>query len=294
MQVLLLSIFFNTVLGIIFKLYGKYKIDVFQAIVFNYFTCVIAASIDLGHFPLQESSFEQPWFRWAIILGFLFIAGFNMVAQTVQYFGITTGAIMQKMSLGFTVIFSFLVLGEVMNGMKWAGVAAAILAIFFTNYPKKKKATNELKIDYKIIFPLLALVFSVFIEVAFLIVEKRLAIKSADPIFTGTLFGTAAIIGSIGLIVLLLRGKTKLHWRNLVAGIALGIPNYLAIHYMLKALGGEFEASVFFTLNNVGIIVFAAILSVLLFSERFSKHQYFGLGLSVLAILLIYFSSSYL
>ncbi len=291
MQFLLLSIFFNTILGVIFKLYSKFKIDVFQAIVFNYFTCVLAAWIDLGHFPLQTSSFEQPWFRWAIILGFLFVSGFNMVAQTVRYFGITTGAIMQKMSLGFTVIFSFWALGELMNSLKWAGVVAAILAIIFTNYPKKKTEKNSVKMGYKVAFPILALVFSVLIEVVFLIVEKRLAIKSADPIFTGTLFGTAAIIGVVGLILLLIRRKTNFQRKNLIAGVALGIPNYLAIHYMLKALGSELEASVFFTLNNVGIIVFAAVLSVVLFSERFSKPQYFGLALSVLAILLIYFGA---
>ena len=285
MLALFLSILFTTLLGVVFKLYGKYQIDIFPAIVFNYITCVLMAWWDIGAFPLQLSSIQAPWFNWSILLGFLFIAGFNLAAQTVRYFGITAGAIMQKMSLGFTVVFSFLAMDENMNLYKWLGVIAAILAIFFTNYPEKKEKTTS--IDWKIIIPILTLFFATLIEIIFLVVEKRVATKSADPVFIGTLFGTAAIIGIISLTVLTLAGKEKIKGKNILAGIALGLPNYGAIYFMLKALGGDIDASVFFTLNNVGIIVLAAILAVILFKDRFSKPQYFGLGLSILAIVLI-------
>lgn len=290
MLALFLSILFTTLLGVVFKLYGKYQIDIFQAIVFNYITCVLVAWLDIGAFPLQQTSIQAPWFNWAILLGFLFITGFNLAAQTVRYFGITAGAIMQKMSLGFTVLFSFWAMGENMNLFKWLGVLAAILAIFFTNYPEKKEKTSA--IDWKISIPILTLVFATVIEIIFLVVEKRVATKSADPVFIGTLFGTAAVIGMIGLAGMTLAGKAKIKGKNILAGIALGLPNYGAIYFMLKALGGNIDASVFFTLNNVGIIVLAAILALILFKDRFSKPQYFGLGLSILAIVLISLGAS--
>jgi len=291
MIALFLSIIFTTLLGVVFKLYGKYKIDIFQAIVFNYITCVLVAWLDIGSFPLQMSSIQAPWFSWALVLGFLFITGFNLAAQTIHYFGITTGAIMQKMSLGFTVVFSFWAMGENMNLFKWLGVVAAILAIFFTNYPEKKEDNSVVAIDWKITIPILTLVFATIIEIMFLVVEKRVATKSADPVFIATLFGTAGLIGLVGLIVLLLSGKEKIKTKNILAGIALGLPNYGAIYFMLKALGSNIDASVFFTLNNVGIIVFAALIAVVVFKDRFSKPQFFGLGLAVLAILLISFGA---
>ncbi|HHB79951.1 MAG TPA: hypothetical protein ENK85_12025 [Saprospiraceae bacterium] len=287
MSALILSIIFTTLLGVVFKMYARYKIDIFQAIVFNYVTCVLVAWWDIGHFPLQGSVVQAPWFKWSILLGFLFITGFNLAAQTVRYFGITTGAIMQKMSLGFTVIFSFWVMGETMNITKWLGVVSAILAIFFTNYPARKGNQKTVEIDYKIAIPIFTLVFATLIEIIFLVVEKRVATKSADPVFIATLFGTAGVIGGIGLIGMTLAGKEKIKAKNILAGIALGLPNYGAIYFMLKALGSPLEASVFFTLNNVGIIVLAAIISILVFKDRFSKPQFFGLGLSLLAILLI-------
>ncbi len=287
MIALLLSILFTTLLGVVFKLYSKFEIDIFQAIVFNYITCVLVAWLDIGTFPLQQSTMQAPWFNWAILLGFLFITGFNLAAQTVRYFGITAGAIMQKMSLGFTVVFSYWVMDEHMNPFKWLGVLAAILAIFFTNYPEKKETQKTQPIDWKMAIPILTLLFATLIEIIFLVVEKRVATKSADPVFIGTLFGTAALIGIIGLMGITLSGKEKIKGKNILAGIALGLPNYGAIYFMLKALGSDIDASVFFTLNNVGIIVFAALLAVFLFKDRFSKPQYFGLSLSILAIILI-------
>jgi len=252
---------------------------------------VLVAWLDIGAFPLHLSSLAAPWFNWAILLGFLFITGFNLAAQTVRYFGITAGAIMQKMSLGFTVVFSFGAMNEPMNLYKWLGVVAAILAIFFTNYPTKQEGEKGISIDWKIAIPILTLVFATTIEIIFLVVEKRVATKSADPVFIATLFGTAGVIGIVGLVALLLAGKEKIKRKNILAGIALGLPNYGAIYFMLKALGGDIDASVFFTLNNVGIIVLAALLAIILFKDRFSKPQYFGLALSVLAILLISFGA---
>jgi len=287
MFALFLSILFTTLLGVIFKLYGKFKIDIFQAIVFNYITCVMVAWLDIGTFPLQQASIQAPWFSWAILLGFLFITGFNLAAQTVRYFGITAGTIMQKMSLGFTVIFSFWAMGESMSLYKWLGVVAAILAIFFTNYPEKKDGQSVSTINWKIAIPISTLIFASLIEIIFLIVEKRVATKSADPVFIGTLFGTAAVIGIIILGVMTLSGKEQIKSKNILAGIALGLPNYGAIYFMLKALGSDIDASVFFTLNNVGIIVLSAFLAVIIFKDRFTKPQYFGLVLSLLSILLI-------
>lgn len=286
MQALFLSIILTTLVGVVFKFYSKYNVDVFQAIVFNYIVCVLVAWLDIGFFPISMETLEAPWFNWALVLGFLFIAGFNLVAQTVHYFGMTTGAIMQKMSLGFTVVFSYWVMKEDMNALKWLGVLAAIFAIVFTNYPSKSSKSNQ-KIDWKIILPIFTLIFAVLIEISFLIVEKRVATQSADPVFIATLFGFAGLIGLVILLPMLAMGKSKIQSKNIIAGIFLGVPNYASIYFMLKALGGDLDASVFFTLNNVGIILLSAGIALAIFKDKFSGYQYFGLGLSVLAIVLI-------
>ena len=60
MLYLFLSILLNAYLGILFAYFKKYKIDIFQAIVFNYGICVLTGSIFLGTFPVQPHILAEP------------------------------------------------------------------------------------------------------------------------------------------------------------------------------------------------------------------------------------------
>ena len=70
---LILSIISTTCLVLIFKLFEKFKIDTFQAIVVNY---IVAAGLG---FLLDDSGIaigsitSQSWFLNAVIIGLLFI-----------------------------------------------------------------------------------------------------------------------------------------------------------------------------------------------------------------------------
>jgi len=127
----------NVLLLVIFRLYKTYKVDTFQAIVFNYLTCVTVGSFVLGKFPLNAGSVQQEWFPYSIALGVLFITGFNILAKTVQVFGVTLSSIAQKMSLVMTVCFTILFFSETVNFPKILGILAAVASIILINIPKK-------------------------------------------------------------------------------------------------------------------------------------------------------------
>ena len=80
MAFLILSIVFNAYLSLAFVFFKRFRVDLFQAIVFNYITCVLTGSLALGEFPLQIQSLQEPWFKWAILMGSLFISVFNLIA----------------------------------------------------------------------------------------------------------------------------------------------------------------------------------------------------------------------
>jgi hypothetical protein len=63
---LIMAILLNVVLSALFKLFPRYKVDAFQAIVFNYGVCVVTGSLFLGHVPYTASAFHAPWLPWAI------------------------------------------------------------------------------------------------------------------------------------------------------------------------------------------------------------------------------------
>jgi drug/metabolite transporter (DMT)-like permease len=118
--------------------------------------------------------------------------------------------------------------------------------------------------------------------------QEKLVPEHHQSWFTSSIFAGAALLGFIWIGVLLVNGKTKLEWKNLWAGIILGIPNYGSIYFLLKALGHEGnESSFIFPVNNVAIVAFSVISALLIFGEKLSKMNIVGILLAIVSILLI-------
>jgi len=107
------------------------------------------------------------------------------------------------------------------------------------------------------------------------------------PIFSALIFGAAAALGITLLLIHLVQGKFKLRFKNIVGGIALGIPNYFSIYFLVKALrSGILESSGIFTVNNVLIVLLSTLVGILLFKERLLPKNWLGIDLAVFSLFL--------
>ena len=98
---------------------------------------MVVGSITLGRFPLSKESIHEPWFPYSIVLGLLFISGFNILAKTVQNIGVTLASVAQKMSLVISVSFTLWYFSESLNALKIIGFIAAFLSIILVNLQGK-------------------------------------------------------------------------------------------------------------------------------------------------------------
>ena len=287
MPILYILIAINVLLLIIFRLFKTYKIDTFQAIVFNYITCVIVGSLTMGRFPLNKESISEPWFPYSIILGFLFIIGFNILAITVQRIGVTMASVAQKMALVISVSFTLWYFSESLNLLKILGFIAAFGSIILVNLPSKKKDTLEPDLSKNWYLFILTMLFSGLIESMLFYVEAKDYSDNADIGFIVGLFGIAAILGSVIVIAGLTIGKLTFAFRNVLAGIALGIPNFFTIYLLLVLINQGQEGSEIFPILNVSIILGAALVGLLGFKEKLTGVQWIGFMLGLACILLI-------
>lgn len=234
---------------------------------------------------------EQFWFPYALALGTLFISTFNVVAFTVQKFGVTVGAVMQKMSILLSVTWAIFMHAEGVSAMKILGILAAIAAIILTNLPEKSEESTAVDTmpKWQYIFPATVLIGSGIIEILLFEVELR-AESSGDLKFIATLFGVAGVIGFMTLFFQLITGRSKLIYRNIIAGAILGVINFFSIVYLMKTLGYGWDASVVLPINNVGIIGLSALIAYFLFKEHLSRLNWLGVFMAGLSILLISFS----
>ena len=85
-----------------------------------------------------------------------------------------------------------------------------------------------------------------------------------------------------------LKGNFKFESKNLLGGVALGIPNYFSIYFLVQALRANgLESSTIFTLNNVAIVMLSTLLGIILFKEKLLAKNWLGIGLAVISLILV-------
>ena len=287
MSYLVITILLNALLVIYFKVFPRYKIDTLQAIVANYWTCVITGSIFLGRFPVNAAGLQEAWLPWAVLLGCGFFMVFNLLAYCTRLDGITTATVANKLSLAIPVLFSLFLYHEHAGLLKIAGIVLAFPAVYFT--ARVKGAENKAQ---NLFWPVLLFIGSGLLDTIVKYSEQAyLHTPDAHAAFPIYSFAAAAAIGTITLMVLVLMKKTRLHLRNMIAGILLGIPNYFSIYYFIVLLhSGFLQSSAAIPVTNIGILVVATISGLLFFREKLTLYRILGLVLSLIAILLIVFT----
>lgn len=283
MLALAICILASTIISLIFKGFQIYGVRNLPAIVVNYFVCVICGSLFQGEFPLSTDIFSQDWIWLAFILGFIFIGGFNLNALSVQRAGIAVTSVVQRISLILSVVFAIFFFKEPIDVTKGIGIFLGIAAVFLTvkfESDGSKKRNNW-------ILPIGVFLLAGLIEIL-LTVAQRFYQADGNVTFTVTLFCWAGILG---LVFALLKppadGSSRFTRRDILGGIALGIPNFFSIHLILVALGQGLDAATVFPVLNVATIVLSAIAALLLFREQLSPKQWSGVAVATFAILLI-------
>ena len=285
MIALALSILSSTTIYVVFKLFPKYQINTLHAIVTNYLVATACGiilqpnEIDLGQ-TLQYS-----WFPFALGLGVLFITVFNLMGITAQRNGLSVVSVAAKMSVVIPILFGLIYYNESLGILKSLGILLALAAVYLASIKKKDglkiKASN-------FIFPLLVFLGSGVIDTTVKYLEGEYVGKDDIPIFSATIYAMAALIGIAILAVREFQGKFQFQFKNVLGGIALGIPNYFSIYFLVQALrSGIFESSGIFTINNVSVVMISTLLGILLFKERILLKNWIGIALAILGILLI-------
>lgn len=291
------SIILTSYLTLAFKVCERYRVSIFQAIVFNYITCVITGSVFNGSFPINAEVVQTPWFHWALVMGVLFVSIFNVVGLTAQKIGVAVASVANKLSLIIPVVLSVYLYREMVAGWKLAGVLLALVAVVLTCYPTGKPSGNSDKHPshkkWEYLLPLILFIGSGLLDALINHVQKTYV---TDENYNAYLISGFASAGSIGITVLLIqyaRGKQVFSYRNVLAGILIGIPNYFSIWCLVRFLKeSPWQSSASIPVNNMGIVLFSSVVAWLLFKEKLSKWNWMGIALSLLAIYLIAFGDS--
>ena len=281
MSYVLAAALFSVLVSVLLKLMPRHRIDVAQAVTWNY---LAAGGLCLGLLdpPLARlQSSHTPWFALlalAVILPSLFL----VLATSVRQAGIVRTDIAQRLSLLLSLIAAFTVFSEPAGAMKLLGLGLGLVAIVAI---LARPTTNTTATRHTLVCLL-----TVWLGFAVVDVALKFIARAGTP-FAASLAVSFAL-AFVGMLALQMwrqvRGRTRLRVRHLVAGLLLGTLNFGNIICYVRAHQAlPDNPAVVFATMNIGVVVLGTLTGVIVFSEPTSRWNRVGTVLAIAAIAVI-------
>ncbi|MBR9918129.1 hypothetical protein GYB29_10715 [bacterium] len=275
------SILCGSIIHIIFRYFSRFNISKFQAVVVNYLVCSLIG-LGLSGDKLSQV-WNTEWFLLCFFLGIIFVTVFWLMAYNTEVHGASINAMSSKMAVVVPVVFSIFVLKEQIHYLAIIGVCLSIPAILLISLRKDVKLSKTHKS-----LPILVFLCSGAIDLILKLLEMYQGNVASSTQLSYGLFMGAFTFGALALLYQAAKQGKKLLWKNSIAGLILGIPNYFSIALLLAFLNAYPNNSTFvFGMYNTGIVLVSSILSSLIFKEIWTRQKLFGLILVILSVILV-------
>lgn len=312
---LLIAILFGSLFSVVFKLCQQRNIDTSKAILFNYVTASLVAWIPAlwlwargGEAPVNPLG--EKWLWMGAIVGFFFYYGFAMMSHSTRLSGVALTTVAARASLVLPVVASWLLLDQPTPA--WLPVTLVIVALLLiVVQPSGTMETHR----RAWLFLVLVFFFYGISDFSLKLVQHIVATQHAgdEPLIarnlsalTGTIFFFALLYSLVAVVwkhAGIRRARRKhpdvelgpqtgtgisssTSWREVGAGVALGIVNMTCTSCMLRGLN-VLPTDIYFPLYNIGVVIVGTLFGVLLFRERLRPLQYVGLIVAMLAIAML-------
>lgn len=287
MIALILSILSSSVIFVIFKLFNRFKINTFQAIVFNYFTAFLIGVSLYGNEWNSKALEQVNWIYFVFIASLLFISLFIIMGLSSQLNGVASTSVAVKMSMAFSLLLMIIGYGEEVSILKVIGIILAIAGVIMVSI--EKKGTTSVNSGWMLLVLFLG---SGALDFSLNYTQKNMLGTLTPSLFSAFGLGLAGIFGLIILLFRKFKGEEKLESKNILAGIILGIPNYFSIYLLLlsyKTTGLKDSSAL--AITNVGVVLTSSLIGFLLFKESHSTRKVIGLIAALSAIVSLYFAN---
>jgi drug/metabolite transporter (DMT)-like permease len=280
-----LSVCCSVIVSVLLKLARRYSVDIFQAITWNYSMAIL---LTWFFFRPQLQNLQQVPVTIYVALGVLLPLVFWIMASSVRVVGIVRTDVAQRLSLFIPILAAFLLFKEPLNTLKIIGIAVGFAAILCSIQWQKQTANRKVFSNAWIYLIVVFLGFGV-IDVLFKQVAVFKEIAYTTSLFI--IYILAFVISFIGLLFRVFTRQSRIIWPHMMFGWVLGVANFGNILFYLKAHRSlSTSPSTVFSAMNIGVITLAAIVGLFVFHERLSLLNKIGIGLAIIAIIIITYS----
>jgi len=318
-----LAVACSLAIGMIFKVAGRENMDRTALLTVNYLAAVAVAVglLALGGRSVGEGlSLSSSLIGLGVGTGALLIAGFFVLMVATDVAGMSLAIGVMRVSVVIPFMASWLVWNEVPTLAQGVGLVLAGVAFFLIARKEQEPrpaaareapvaaaesalpgpgepdaslpdpadlAEQAADVDPKV-FGVLALTFLAggAVDVTMKTFEEIYGAANNRVLFLLLAFGIAFLIGAA---VVVWRGIRRGIWpdrRTIGWGLVLGVINYGSLEFILRAIE-RLPGTVVFPVNNIAIVLLAAVLGITVWDEHLSRLNRIGLGCAVAALVLL-------
>lgn len=275
---LVLAIICSSSLALILKHGNVKNSNIILLINANYLTASLLALVfiffnDGFHFSVYAALF-------AIGLGVLFAETFVIYSKGISLAGTALATVSARLSVVIPVLFSIIFFEEKPNSYMLIGFGLALITFYFF-YLSLKNHGNISDSKSKYFYLLILLIGIGMVDFSMKIFERNF-----PKVEKGTFVFLIFFFAFLYTLTKILISKINFDKSTYKIGLILGLPNVLAIHFLLAALG-ELPAIVVFPIQNIGVILFTAISAYLIWKEKVNNYGLAALVIGIIAIILL-------
>ena len=318
MIALVLAVCCSLAIGMIFKHAGRQRLDRTTLLTVNYAAAVAVAAVllALGRREVASGLSADPaLIVLGVVTGALLIFGFFVLSLATDVAGMSLAIGVMRVSVVIPFLMSWAIWNEVPTPAQMVGLVVASIAFFLIARRKRPAPASRPELATASgaaatekaqgggagasepaagtavslrAFGVLALVFLAggAVDVSMKAFEETFGAQNSRVLFLLMAFGIAFLIG---LAVVLWRGVRHGAWPTSATvgwGVVLGVINYGSLEFILRAIE-QLPGTFVFPVNNIAIVLLAAVLGVTVWGEQLTRLNRLGLGLAVVALLLL-------
>ena len=270
---LLLAIGSSARVSILMRLSGKKTTSDIGLLAVNYAMCALLALVFAGEMELGTGLHRTA--AMGAVNGIFYLAGFLLLQWNVKKNGVVLSATFMKLGLLVAMVLSVCCFREVPSLVQTVGFCLAVTAILLINYRKGEGAAGA---RWGLLLLLLCGGMADGMSKVF---------EELGPAGFGDAFLFFTFLTALGLCaaVMLLKKDLPGKW-EVFYGLLIGIPNFFSSKFLLRSLG-DIPAVIAYPVYSVGGILLVSLVGVLAFRERLRKLQWVGMGIILIALVLL-------
>ena len=286
---LLSSILFSVLLLVNFRLFPKFGINTVHTIALNYIICFVTGLILMPKGQSFSIDLSQNWTWYCLALGIGFILTFLLSGMSTQKAGITMTSLANNVSLVIPVLASLVLFdtnAKDFDLLNYSGLFLAIIAVGLATYQTSENSNSKIKSWY---LPLGVFIMYGITNAGINFLNLKYIPNPELTIPVTLVMVLGALLAGIALLIYrILIKKDTFEWKNGIAAITLGVPNFLSFYLLILALTSFGNSGAFvYPIYNIGVIACSALVAYYFFKEQLNNINKIGLMLALIALVLI-------